>query len=161
MGTLATVLLTLLSVAAAYGLQEGADAIYRKKAQKGSLTPDKIISLINSKLSKLQSISAEAYNDAMDKLNAIPTIMESGSLKDFLNKARSEANDKLKSARKTYNDVEVAVSDVKGRTANFANQSDAYKTSKVGREEYASLQKDADDLIDNFSKEVNKIEKTI
>lgn len=161
MGALATVLLTILSVAAAYGLQEGSDAIYRKKVQKGNLTPDKIISLINSKLSKIQSLSAEAYNDAMDKLNAIPAIMESGNLKDYLSKVRSEASEKLKTARKRYSDVEVAVSDLKGRTANFANQTDSYKTSKAGKEEYAALQKDADNLIQNFSQEVNKIEKTV
>lgn len=161
MGTLASVLLTLLSVAAAYGLQEASDAIYRKKAQKGDLTPDKVISLINAKLSKIQSQNAEAYNDAMDRINTIPAIMESGNLKEYLSKVRSEASEKLKAARKKYNDVEVAVSDVKGRAANYANQSDSYKTSEVGKEEYRSLQNDADKIIQNFSQEVNQIEKTV
>lgn len=39
MGTLATVLFTILSVAASFGLQAAADAIDRKRVEKGKMKP--------------------------------------------------------------------------------------------------------------------------
>lgn len=161
MGALAAVLLTLLSVGAAYGIQAASDAIDRKKVAKGEMSPDKMMSLINKKLSALQRMSSEAYNAAMDEVSKIPAIMEAGSLKDYMNKVRGKASDTLRAAQRTYNNVENAVSDLKNRTVSLANQSDSYKASKMGRKEYQSLKDDADATIKKFSQEVQNVEKTI
>lgn len=161
MAVLASVLLTLLSVGAAFGIQAASDAIDRKKVAKGEMSPDKMMSLINKKLSVLQRKSAEAYNTALDKISQIPAIMEAGSLKDYMNKVRDKASDTLRTARQNYTNVENAVSDLKNRTVTLANQSDSYKASKVGQKEYQSLKEDADNTIKKFSQEVQNVEKTI
>lgn len=161
MAVLASVLLTLLSVGAAFGIQAASDAIDRKKVAKGEMSPDKMMSLINKKLSVLQRKSAEAYNTALDKISQMPAIMEAGSLKDYMNKVRDKASDTLRTARQNYTNVENAVSDLKNRTVTLANQSDSYKASKVGQKEYQSLKEDADNTIKKFSQEVQNVEKTI
>lgn len=161
MAVLASVLLTLLSVGAAFGIQAASDAIDRKKVAKGDMSPDKMMSLINKKLSVLQRKSAEAYNTALDEVSKIPAIMEAGSLKDYMNKVRANASDTLRAARQKYTDVENAVSDLKNRTVTLANQSDSYKASKIGQKEYQSLKEDADNTIKKFSQEVQNVEKTV
>lgn len=161
MGALASILLTLVSVAASYGLQAGIEKLDRDKVRKNKMTPDQMISLINRKLAQIQRESTEAYNSAMDRLSSMPVIMEAGSLKNYMNQVRSMASNKVKAARQNLNDVENAVSDIKNRTANLAIQPDSYKASDSGKKEYQQIKSDADNLINHFSKEVSNVEKAI
>lgn len=120
-----------------------------------------MVSLINNKLADIQRRSSEAYNAAMDKISSIPAIMEAGSLREYMNGVRRQASNTLNAARKNYNDVESAASDLKNRVTNLANQSDSYKASKAGQQEYQDLKRDTDNIITKFSQEVQNVEKKI
>lgn len=161
MGTLVSVLLTLLGVVASLGISEGVDAINRENARKGNLTPDKIISLINSKLSQIQRRSSQAFNKVMDKINNMPIVAESGSLKAYMNNVRQKYQKVKENATNNLTNVENVVSDLKNRANTLANQTDSYKTSKAGKEEYSDLMHAADQASEDFSKEVEKVEKAI
>lgn len=158
---LASILLSILTVAASIGLSEGIDAINRERIRKGELSPDKMISLINSKLSQIQKKSSSAYSKIMDKINAMPVIAEAGNLKAYLSRVRDKNQQLKEAASNTLTNVENTVVDLKNRAANLANQSDSYKLSKSGKDEYKGLINDAGKASEYFSKEVEKVEKAI
>lgn len=158
---LTSILMTLLAVTASLGIASAADDVARKQAAKGELTPDKIIAMINSKLSQIQRRSADAYSKVLDKINNMPIVAEAGNLKAYLSKVRLD-NENLKNlASSTMTNVETAVNDIKNRASVLANQTDSYRASKAGKEEYNNLISEAENLSNNFSKEVDKIEKTV
>lgn len=158
---LASILLSILTVAASIGLSEGIDAINRERVRKGELSPDKMISLINSKLSQIQKKSSSAYSKIMDKINAMPMIAEAGNLKAYLSQVRDKNQQLKEAASTTLTNVENTVTDLKNRAANLANQSDSYKLSKSGKDEYSSLINDAGKASEYFSKEVERVEKAV
>lgn len=173
-----SIALTLLGVAASIGISEGIDAYRRKANSKAEMTADDIIKMVQiiteqarkqgneaiTKIDKALNKVQTKLNEIMNRNNSI-YVNAAGKLNDYVRNVKSDLqeqynqearkqemlNDTRLDTQEMINNVERTAANLETRAMNLANQTEAYKNSKAGKQEYKDLQADANNAMNQFN----------
>lgn len=173
-----SIALTLLGVASSIGISEAIDAYRRKVNSDNNMTADDIIKMVQiiteqarkqgneaiTKLDKALNKVQTRLNELMNKNNSI-YVNAAGKLNDYVRSVKSELQDQYNreaqrqellnetrlDTQEMLNNVERVANNLETRALNLANQTDAYKNSEIGKQEYKDLQKDSNKMMNQFN----------
>lgn len=139
-------LVSALFLIASYGIQAAIDAYNRNQSSKKGLSQSQLIRAVNQSLIKARSALGPEYNNLVNKLNALPNTPVSGPVRDLIQKARGQLNQKAEDIAKTDAKVQSLANSIESQMSAYAYSTDEYKRSNAGQVERDNILKQSQDL---------------
>lgn len=155
-----TVILSILTLAASFGISYGVDAIERKKLEKNASARD-VQSIANAVMTAAQKKGSQVASRIAEKINSLLSpIGISSTAENYMREERkrlSALKDEVSSLQDKQ-DVDLAA--LQGKVSSHEMLTQAGKTGSIGKTIRGEISRMEDNIADR-SKEFSKIEKEI
>lgn len=133
----------------------------RKQGNEAITKVDKALNKVQAKLNELMNKNNSIYVNAAGKLNDYVRGVKSDLQKQYNEEAKKQEalNDARLDVQEMVNNIERTASNLETRAMNLGNQTEAYKKSDAGKQEFKDLQKEAKTALNQF--DFQNVEKLI
>lgn len=154
---LATTLIGIAAEAVAQGLMIGIPMSRIKKLQDKEISTQQINGVAMAVLNKIKEQSSTLYNEAINRLNSIPTYNLTGELKSYVNSAKQKLLDKANIANQISNNIDTAISNVSNKISEYDAIPDKYKLKDEGQHKRDEITSYVTDIAKNAEKSLSDL----